>query len=64
MLAKNRIRDAKMGSGLVMNTVCVDTVRKYVKLIRYGAEWDDCLRYTGTCVIKYDANPPQVMFSN
>jgi hypothetical protein len=63
-LFEEKVRDAKRGSGLVMNTVCVDTVRKYVKLIRYGAEWDDCLRHTGTCVIKYDANPPQVMFSN
>ena len=63
-LFEERIRDAGGGSGLVMNTVCVDTVRKYVKLIRYGAEWDDCLRHTGTCVIKYDADPPRVMFSN
>lgn len=61
---EEKIRDTGRGSGLVLNTVCVDTVRKYVKLIRYGAEWDDCLRHAGTCVIKYDANPPQVMFSN
>ena len=63
-LFEERSRDDTRGNGLVLNTVCVDTVRKYVKLIRYGAEWDDCLRHTGTCVIKYDANPPQVMFSN
>ena len=61
---EEKIRDEKRGSGFVLNTVCVDTVRKYVKLLRYGAEWDDCLRHTGTCVIKYDANPPTVMFSN
>jgi len=61
-LCEERIRDDD--SGLVLNTVCIDTVRKYVKLIRYGAEWDDCLRHTGTCVIKYDANPPKVLFSN
>jgi hypothetical protein len=61
---EERIRDRGRGTELVLNTVCVDTVRKYVKLLRYGAEWDDCLRHTGTCVIKYDANPPVVMFSN
>lgn len=63
-LFEEKVRDSKRESGLVLNTVCVDTVRKYVKLLRYGAEWDDCLRHTGTCVIKYDANPPTVMFSN
>lgn len=63
-LFEERVRDSERESGLVLNTVCVDTVRKYVKLLRYGAEWDDCLRHTGTCVIKYDANPPTVMFSN
>ena len=63
-LFEEKIRDTGRGAGLVLNTVCVDTARKYVKLIRYGAEWDDCLRHTGTCVIKYDANPPIVMFSN
>jgi len=63
-LFEEKIRDTGRGAGLVLNTVCVDTVRKYVKLLRYGAEWDDCLRHTGTCVIKYDANPPTVMFSN
>ena len=63
-LFEEKVRDSTRESGLVLNTVCVDTVRKYVKLLRYGAEWDDCLRHTGTCVIKYDANPPTVMFSN
>lgn len=59
---EERVRDRYRGSGLVLNTVCVDTNRKYVKLLRYGAEWDDCLRHTGSCVIKYDANPPEVMY--
>lgn len=63
-LFEEKIRSTNRGSGFVLNTVCVDTVRKYVKLLRYGAEWDDCLRHIGTCVIKYDANPPQVMFQN
>ena len=49
---------------ILLNAVCVDTVRKYIKVLRYGAEWDDCLRHTGACVIKYDANPPQVMYQN
>ena len=61
---EERERNINDGTGLVLNTVCVDTVRNYVKLIRYGAEWDDCLRHTGTCVIKYDSSPATVMFYN
>ena len=61
---EERERNINDGTGLALNTVCVDTVRKYVKLIRYGAEWDDCLRHTGTCVIKYDSSPATVMFYN
>ena len=63
-LFEERARTKYEQSGLLFNVLCVDTVRKYVKLLRYGAEWDDCLRHSGTRVIKYDANPPQVMFQN
>ncbi len=46
----------------LLNVLCVDTARKYVKILRYGAEWDDCLRHIGSCIIKYDANPPAVVY--
>ena len=61
---EERARQSANKSGLLLNTVCVDTVRKYIKLLRYGAEWDDCLRHTGTCVINYGTTPPSVVFQN
>ena len=59
---EEKIRDHANNSDMVLNTVCVDTVRKYIKILRYGAEYDDLLRHTSHCIIKYDANPPVVLY--
>lgn len=44
-----------------INVVCVDTARKYVKVLRYGANWDDCLRHMGSVVINYGTSPATVV---
>ena len=44
-----------------INVVCVDTARKYVKVLRYGANWDDCLRHMGSVVINYSTSPATVV---
>ena len=59
-----RNRDVKTGNGFVLNTVCVDTARKYIKLLRYGSEWDDCLRHVGNCVINYGTSPATIVYQN
>ena len=51
-------------TGILLNTVSVDLVRKYIKLLRYGAEWDDVLRHQGSCVIEYGSNPPRILHQN
>lgn len=44
-----------------INVVCVDIARKYVKVLRYGANWDDCLRHIGSVVINYGTSPATVV---
>ena len=60
---QERTRDTSINAGLVLNTICVDTARKYIKLLRYGAEWDDCLRHVGTCTIDYSTGPATVKYN-
>ena len=59
-----RSRVMKINANLVLNTVSVDVARKYIKLMRYGAEWDDCLRHVGSCIIDYSTSPSTVLYQN
>lgn len=47
-----------------INVVCVDIARKFIKLLRYGYEWDDAMRHIGTCVLRYGGSVPEVVYQN
>jgi hypothetical protein len=45
-----------------VNILYVDSVRKYLKILRWGADYDDVLRRKESLVIQYGGATPVVLF--